>query len=118
MEMWTLLGKWQCVDIDSIREANAELSEEAMRIVYTEIGDAFAESGDWVGAKPFYELSQNHRKIYDSNVILEDYIALGNLIPKLPNESELYDKIGNVLSSVGLCEMAVGELIDECPFEL
>lgn len=107
MEMWTLLGKWHYVDIDNLREAHSELSEDTMRNIYIEIGDAFAEEGDWAGAKPFFELSKNFKKIYECYLIVEDYVGLGNLISQLPTGSDLLEKIGNVLSSVGLCEIAV-----------
>lgn len=106
--MWALLGRWKKVEIVQLIKSSADrLSEDTVESLNIEMGDSFADEGNWLAAKPFYEQGKNPGKIFTCCLMLEDYPGLVTLSKNLPPDSVYHEKVGDVLAAVGLCDMAV-----------
>eukprot|EP00794_Sanderia_malayensis_P012081 gene12081-13325_t len=71
------------------------------------IGDYYADRQKWQNAVTYYVEGRNQERLAESYYMLEDYDGLEKLVNTLPENHKLLPSIGEMFTSVGLCEQAV-----------
>lgn len=82
-------------------------SDQQMNFAFKEIGNHFGNLRSWESAKEYYDKAHYIEGLMDSLYHLEQYNELEECIQKLPEESTLLLKLGQMLESVGMCDQAV-----------
>lgn len=87
------------------------------------IGDYYCDRQKWANAIQYYVEGRNDERIAECYYMLEDYQGLEKFTEQLPDNHHLLKSIGEMFSSVGLCEQAatafvktnqVKQAIDTC----
>mmetsp|Transcript_10684 Transcript_10684/g.30908 ORF Transcript_10684/g.30908 Transcript_10684/m.30908 type:complete len:1031 (+) Transcript_10684:210-3302(+) len=104
------LGDWFRVIQLTQGGAGAGASEILHR-AYSEIGDYYADRGKWLQASQYYAKAGNNAALVEAYYLLEDYEKLRGMIDALPEGDPLLAELGRRLTTVGLCEAAVGAFL-------
>lgn len=83
------------------------ISDQEMEAAWVEIGNHFASQRIWDSAKEYYEKAHYIEGLMEALYYMEDYEGLEVCIGRVPEGSPLLARLGSMLASVGLCEVAV-----------
>lgn len=83
------------------------ISDQQMENAFREIGDHFENLKIWESAREYYDKAHYNEGLMETFYHLEKYDELENLINKLPEKSQLLNKLGQMLATLGLTEKSV-----------
>lgn len=90
------------------RMGPASMSDQQMEQVWREIAGNFASSRSWPAAREYYEKAHDVAGLMESLYQMEQYEELAKCVHRIPERGALLSQLGQMLSSVGMCDEAVG----------
>ncbi|XP_059622220.1 WD repeat-containing protein 35 [Phlebotomus argentipes] len=87
------------------------ISDQQMEQAWVEIGHHFAHLRSWESAREYYEKAHHIEGLMEALYQLELYEDLEACVARVPEGSPLLARLGQMLSSVGMCDAAVGAFL-------
>ncbi|XP_061599596.1 WD repeat-containing protein 35 [Cololabis saira] len=100
------LGDWIRV-LGLLKNGSGDCDDALLKQASNAIGDYYADRQLWVSALHNYVQSCNQEKLAECYYMLEDYSGLERLMVELPENHPLLSDMGQMFSTVGMCEQAV-----------
>ncbi|XP_057715760.1 WD repeat-containing protein 35 isoform X1 [Corythoichthys intestinalis] len=100
------LGDWFRV-LQLLKTGSGDCDDALLEQAYNAIGDYFADRQKWVNAVQYYLQGRHQEKLAECYYMLEDYDSLEKLTNSLPENHKLLLEIGQMFTTVGMCEQAV-----------
>uniref|UniRef100_A0A3Q2XUY4 WD repeat-containing protein 35 n=1 Tax=Hippocampus comes TaxID=109280 RepID=A0A3Q2XUY4_HIPCM len=100
------LGDWFRV-LQLLKTGSGDCDDALLEQAYNAIGDYFADRQKWVNAVQYYLQGRHQEKLAECYYMLEDYDNLEKLTNSLPENHKLLPDIGQMFTTVGMCEQAV-----------
>ncbi|KAM9786504.1 WD repeat-containing protein 35 isoform X1 [Syngnathus typhle] len=100
------LGDWFRV-LQLLKTGSGDCDDALLEQAYNAIGDYFADRQKWVNAVQYYVQGRHQEKLAECYYMLEDYENLEKLTNSLPENHKLLPEIGQMFTTVGMCEQAV-----------
>ncbi|KAF7657555.1 hypothetical protein LDENG_00025340 [Lucifuga dentata] len=100
------LGDWFRV-LQLLKTGSGNCDDALLEQAYNAIGDYYADRQKWINAVEYFHQGHNQERLAECYYMLEDYDSLDSLTSLLPENHKLLPEIGQMFTTVGMCEQAV-----------